>query len=98
MRTARPDQPETIRKAEELSAFQLVETILKQVDAPPCVIIDEASNIVYLHGRTGRYLEPVIGKVSVNILEMARPGLKMELAAAIRGAATDKQECLSATG
>ena len=87
-------QPETIRKAEELSAFQLVETILRQVDAPPCVIIDEANNIVYLHGRTGRYLEPVIGKVSVNILEMARPGLKMDLAAAIRGAATNKQECV----
>lgn len=91
---AGPAQPETIRKAEELSAFQLVETILRQVDAPPCVIIDEANNIVYLHGRTGRYLEPVIGKVSVNILEMARPGLKMDLAAAIRSAATNKQECV----
>ncbi|MDW7773669.1 MAG: chemotaxis protein CheB [Desulfobulbaceae bacterium] len=90
----RPAQPETIRKAEELSAFQLVETILGQVDAPPCVVIDEANNIVYLHGRTGRYLEPVTGKVSVNILEMARPGLKMDLAAAIRSAATNKQECV----
>jgi two-component system CheB/CheR fusion protein len=91
---AGPTQPETIRKAEELSAFQMVETILRQIDAPPCVIIDEENNIVYLHGRTGRYLEPVIGKVSVNILEMARPGLKMDLAAAIRGAATNKQECV----
>jgi two-component system CheB/CheR fusion protein len=91
---AGPAQPETIRKAEELSAFQMVETILRQIDAPPCVIIDEANNIVYLNGRTGRYLEPVVGKVSVNILEMARPGLKMDLAAAIRGAATNKQECL----
>jgi two-component system CheB/CheR fusion protein len=87
-------QPETIRKTEELSAFQLVETILRQVDAPPCVVIDEANNIVYLHGRTGRYLEPVIGKISVNILEMARPGLKMDLATAIRGAATNKKECV----
>lgn len=87
-----PAQPETIKKTEELSAFQLVETILRQVDAPPCVIIDEANNIVYLHGRTGKFLEPVIGKVSFNILEMARPGLKMDLAAAIRGAATNKQE------
>ena len=90
----RPELPETMRKAEELSAFQLVETILKQVEAPPCVIIDEASNIIYLHGRTGRYLEPAVGKVSVNILEMARPGLKMDLVAAIRKAATDKRECL----
>ncbi|MBU1710482.1 MAG: PAS domain-containing protein [Proteobacteria bacterium] len=90
----KPEHPESIRKAEELSAFQLVETILKQVDAPPCVIIDEASNIIYLHGRTGRYLEPAIGKVSVNILEMARPGLGMDLAAAIRGVATNKLACV----
>lgn len=88
------NQPETIRKAEELSAFQLVETILKQVDAPPCVIIDEANSIIYLHGRTGRYLEPVIGKISVNILEMARPGLRTDLEAAIRGAAANKLECV----
>ena len=77
---------------EELSAFQLIESILKEVDAPPCVIIDEAHDIVYLHGRTGRYLEPVIGKISVNILEMARPGLKTDLATAIRGAATHNHE------
>ena len=90
--STRQGQPETIRKAEELSAFQLVETILKQIDAPPCVIIDEANSIIYLHGRTGRYLEPVIGKVSVNILQMARPGLRVDLEAAIRAAATNKQE------
>ncbi len=86
------EQPESIRKVKELSAFQLVETILKQMDAPPCAIIDESSNIIYLHGRTGRYLEPVVGKISVNILEMARPGLKMDLAAAIRGVAVHNQE------
>ena len=90
--STRQGQPETIRKAEELSAFQLVETILKQIDAPPCVVIDEANSIIYLHGRTGRYLEPVIGKVSVNILQMARPGLRVDLEAAIRAAATNKQE------
>jgi two-component system CheB/CheR fusion protein len=87
-----PNNPESIRKVEELSAFQLIESILKEVDAPPCVIIDDASDIVYLHGRTGRYLEPVIGKVNVNILEMARPGLRVDLATAIRGAAAHNHE------
>jgi two-component system CheB/CheR fusion protein len=84
--------PDPIRKAEELSAFQLVETILQQIDAPPCVIIDEASDIIYLHGRTGRYLEPASGKISVNILEMARPGLRTDLTAAIRSVATNNME------
>jgi hypothetical protein len=30
------------------------------------------------------FLEPAEGKASVNILEMARPGLRAELAAALR--------------
>ncbi len=70
----------------------LVETILQQSDTPPCAIIDEKLNIVYTHGRTGNYLEPAIGKVSINILEMARPGLKSVLAAAIRKVGTLKHE------
>ena len=84
--------PETVRRAEELSAVQLVKTILQQTDAPPCVIIDDACNVIYIHGRTGRYLEPAMGRISVNILEMARPGLKAELAAAVRRVARHKQE------
>ena len=31
-----------------------METILQQIDTPPCVIIDEKLNIVYVHGRTGK--------------------------------------------
>ena len=84
--------PETVRMAEELSALQLVETILDQSDAPPCVIVNDAGNAVYIHGRTGRFLEPAEGKASVNIVEMARPGLKEEVAAAIREVATHMQE------
>jgi two-component system CheB/CheR fusion protein len=89
---AAPQLAEPIKRVEELSAFQLVETILQQSDAPPCVIIDEACNIIYLHGRTSRYLEPPIGKISVNILNMARPGLRQELIEAIREVAGNNQK------
>ena len=84
--------PETVRRAEELSALQLVETILQQSNTPPCAVINDAGDAVYIHGRTGRYLEPAQGKASVNIVEMARPGLRKELTAAIRHVATHKQE------
>ncbi len=84
--------PEAVRKAEETDILQLVETILEQSDTPPSVIIDDAANIIYIHGRTGRYLEPAVGKASINILAMARPGLKKELAVAIRKVATQMQE------
>lgn len=84
--------PEAVKRAEEINSFMLVETILQQSDTPPCAIIDEKFNIVYTHGRTGKYLEPAIGKVSINILEMARPGLKAMLASAIRKASTHKHD------
>ena len=92
-RARAPDtEPRDTGKTEELSALQLVETILRQTDAPPCVIIDEGCNIVYIHGRTGRFLEPAEGKAGVNILEMARPGFKTELSAAVRKAALHQEE------
>ena len=84
--------PESIRKVEEISALQLVETILQQSNTPPCAIIDDANNVVYIHGRTGRFLEPPEGRISVNLLEMARADLKSVLAAAIRRVAVHKQE------
>ncbi len=83
---------QAVKRAEEINSFMLVETILQQSDTPPCAIIDEKLNIVYTHGRTGNYLEPAIGKASINILEMARPGLKSVLAAAIRKVGTLKHE------
>ncbi len=88
------DVPETVQRAEEISALQLVETILQQTETPPCAIINDACNIIYIHGRTGRFLEPAEGKASVNIVEMARMGLKAELASAIRQVATHKQEVI----
>jgi len=90
--TPEPEAAETVKRAEELSTFQLVETILQQSATPPCAVIDNACNVVYIHGRTGRFLEPAEGKVSLNILEMARSGLKTELAAAIRKVTRHKQE------
>ena len=88
------DVSEAVQRAEELSVPQLVETILQQSDTPPCAIRDDACNVVYIHGRTGRFLEPAEGKATVNVVEMARPGLKAELTAAISKVATHKQETI----
>jgi len=84
--------PEAVEGAEDINNFTLVETILQQSDMPPCVIIDEKLHIVYIHGRTGKYLEPAPGRACFNILDMARPSLKTVLAPAIRKAAIKKQE------
>ncbi len=82
----------TDERPAEIDNLRLVETILEQSDTPPCAIIDGKNNIVYIHGRTGKYLEPAAGKANFNILEMARPGLKAALAAIIRKAVNSKHE------
>lgn len=54
-------------------------TIIDQV-TPVAVLINSQGDILYLHGRTGMYLEPAPGETGVNnILKMAREGLRREL-------------------
>lgn len=60
--------------------------------APPSALIDSRGDILFIHGRTGNYLEPAPGEAKMNILEMARAGLRVELGAAIRKAISQKQE------
>jgi two-component system CheB/CheR fusion protein len=47
------------------------------------ILVDARGDIVYLHGRTGQYLEPAPGEAGVNILRMAREGLRRDLTTAL---------------
>jgi two-component system CheB/CheR fusion protein len=61
-------------------------TLLRQL-APASALVNRQGDILYLHGRTGRFLEPATGEVGLyNILKMAREGLQQELAIALRQA------------
>lgn len=60
--------------------------------APAAVLVNEAGDISYIHGKTGRYLEPAAGEASMNILAMAREGLRLELASLIRRALRQRRE------
>ena len=42
--------------------------------APPVVLINDQGDILYLTRRTGKYLEPPVGKANMNIYAMAREG------------------------
>lgn len=73
---------------EKISFRDLTEkTILQQV-APVAVLVDKKGDIVYLHGRTGMYLELPPGDVGTNILKMAREGLDPSLTSALQNAVT----------
>lgn len=61
----------------------LIEIMLLEEYAPASVIVNDRGEIVYIHGRTGTYLEPAPGKPTLVLLNMAREGLRHDLAAAL---------------
>lgn len=69
---------------------QLAEKALLDSYAPPSAIINAKGDILYIHGRTGKYLEFAPGEAQLNIYDMAREGLKLELPSAIRKAKSQK--------
>jgi two-component system, chemotaxis family, CheB/CheR fusion protein len=54
--------------------------------APPAVLVNSTGNILYVSGRTGKFLEPAAGKANWNIFAMAREGLRYELTSAFQAA------------
>jgi two-component system CheB/CheR fusion protein len=66
------------------STPRLIERLLLNRFVPPSAIVNSRGDIIYVHGRTGAYLEPNEGQPRNNILEMAREGLQLDLAEAIR--------------
>ncbi len=69
-----------------------IERLLMMLFVPVCIVCDEHGNIVYIHGRTGAYLEPAQGQPRHKLLEMVRPGLARPLTAALRQAVTKNEE------
>lgn len=64
----------------------LAEQAILQYFAPPSVLVNSKGDIVYVSGKTGKYLEPAVGKANWNIHAMARKGLRDVLPAAFRSA------------
>jgi two-component system CheB/CheR fusion protein len=62
----------------------LADQVLLQRFAPASVMVNDKGDILYITGRTGKYLEPVAGKANWNIFAMAREGLRHELPGAFR--------------
>ena len=61
----------------------LADDLLLQQYSPAAVLVTAAGDLVYISGRTGKYLEPAAGKVNWNIHAMAREGLRQEISLAL---------------
>ncbi|MEI8140089.1 MAG: chemotaxis protein CheB [bacterium] len=76
----------------KFSLRALTEQALLHQVAAAGALVNEQGDILYLHGRTGLYLEPTPGETGVsNILKMAREGLQRELTIALHKATSGKQ-------
>jgi two-component system CheB/CheR fusion protein len=69
----------------------LADQILLQHYSPPAVLTNEKGDIIYISGRTGKYLEPAAGKANWNIFAMAREGLRFDLGSAFQKAIRQKK-------
>ena len=64
----------------------IAEQVMLKQYSPASVMVNEKGDILYITGRTGKYLEPASGRVNINIHGMAREGLREVLPGAFRKA------------
>lgn len=77
--TRMDSKPEPVAANLQSQADQL----LLQHFSPAAVLVTASGDLVYINGRTGKYLEPAAGKVNWNIYSMAREGLRQEISLAL---------------
>jgi two-component system CheB/CheR fusion protein len=76
----------------KLPLQELTEQALLQEVAPAAILVNTTGDILYLHGRTGLFLEPVPGISGIsNIIKMAREGLSRDLTTALHKAKTQNK-------
>jgi two-component system CheB/CheR fusion protein len=79
------------RRVRNVAVSAVAEKFLLEHFAPASVLVDRAGEILFAHGRTGRFLELPAGRATLNVLEMARGGLRYQLARALRSAFARKK-------
>jgi two-component system CheB/CheR fusion protein len=69
----------------------LADQLLLQKYSPVAALTNSKGDILYISGRTGKYLEPAAGKANGNVFVMAREEIRYELAAAFQKAVRTKE-------
>ncbi|MES2950830.1 MAG: chemotaxis protein CheB [Pseudomonadota bacterium] len=81
--TVQPSKP-SLRELTE-------QTLLQQVDKV-AALVNAQGDVLFLHGRSGMYLEPTPGEAGIsNILKMAREGLRRDLTTTLHKVARSKE-------
>jgi two-component system CheB/CheR fusion protein len=89
---ARPGVPKELTMVKPAVNLQsLADQLLLQHFSPPAVLTNDKGDILYISGKTGKYLEPAAGKANWNIFAMAREGIRFELGSAFQKALRQKE-------
>ena len=80
------------KRATDLQA--LMKDALIERFSPTAVLVNFTGTILYVQGKTGKYLETGTGPPSQNIIDMAGEGLRLELSAAIRKAYSSQEKVI----
>jgi two-component system CheB/CheR fusion protein len=86
--TASSAQPGTTPPAPNLQS--LADQLLLQRYSPAAVLVTNEGDILYVSGKTGKYLEPAAGKANWNLFAMSREGLGNALSEAFHKAVRQK--------
>ncbi len=76
----------------EQSIERTIERCLLERYGPPCVVVNEQGDIVYLSGQTGKYLEPSTGALDVNVSNMVLRALRPEVRSAVHRAVRMREQ------
>jgi two-component system CheB/CheR fusion protein len=73
--TKSPDRTPNLR--------ELTEQMLLAEHTPTAIVVNGNGDMLYVHGRTGKFLEQTTGEISTNIFKIARDGLRIPLTTAL---------------
>ena len=69
--------------SERAASFGELHLQLLEQYAPPAVLVNEAYEVMHLSPQASKYLSLAPGEISINLLAMVRPALRLELRAAL---------------
>jgi chemotaxis methyl-accepting protein methylase len=84
-------EPKAAPKGAITNLHTLANQFLLERYSPSAVLTNVQGDILYISGRTGKYLEPAAGKADWNLHAMAREGLRFALAVAFKKALREKR-------
>jgi two-component system CheB/CheR fusion protein len=84
----------TTSSPKEINIGRSIERVIVEEYAPASVVINEAGDVVYFAGDTGKFLKPPAGSPNNKLVTMARESIRLELRTVVHRAISSRQEAV----